>query len=157
LTVPRRAGHRYYPGVDAFEPPAQPTEPTPCPAPATRRRWVRIAVRAADAVLLAAVLGALALRCSVPDTAQLAGENPTSTAFIDLRRAEAVAAGKPFTLRWQWRPLGQISRYLRTTVIYAEDDTFYRHGVDRFVGPVREHRPPRDGATGLGPASLFGT
>ena len=95
------------------------------------RRWVGIAARAADATLLLILLGALALHCSVPATARLAGENPTSTAFIDLRRAEAAAAGKPFTLRWQWRPLGQISRYLRAAVIYAEDYNFYRHdGVD---------------------------
>ena len=105
--------------------------PPPHPAARTRRRRGRIAARAADAVLLAALLGALGLYGSVPATARLAGENPTSTAFIDLRRAEAAAAGKPFTLRWQWRPLGAISRYLRAAVIYAEDDNFYRHdGVD---------------------------
>jgi len=67
----------------------------------------------------------------VPATAPLAGRNPSSTAFIDLRRAEAASAGKPFHLRWQWRPLAAISRYLRAAVIYAEDYNFYRHdGVD---------------------------
>jgi monofunctional biosynthetic peptidoglycan transglycosylase len=76
-------------------------------------------------------LGALGLWCSVPDTAPLATRNPTSTAFIDLRRDDAAAAGKPFSLRWQWRPLGGISRYLRAAVIYAEDYNFYHHdGVD---------------------------
>ena len=86
---------------------------------------------AAEAIVLAAALGALGLWCSVPDTAPLAARNPTSTAFIDLRRAEADAAGKPFHLRWQWRPLAAISRYLRASVIYAEDYNFYHHdGVD---------------------------
>jgi monofunctional biosynthetic peptidoglycan transglycosylase len=76
-------------------------------------------------------LGALGLWCSIPDTAPLASGNPASTAFIDLRRAEAVEAGRPFTLRWQWRPLAGISRYLRAAVIYAEDYNFYRHdGID---------------------------
>lgn len=113
--------------------PIEPTEPTEPPprSPPRPRRWVRLAARAADAAVLIAVLGALGLRCSVPATAALADENPASTAFIDLRRAEAAAAGKPFALRWQWRPLGQISRYLRAAVIYAEDYNFYRHdGVD---------------------------
>jgi monofunctional biosynthetic peptidoglycan transglycosylase len=111
--------------------PIEPTEPTPPRSPPIPRRWARLAARAADVIVLAAVLGALGLRCSVPATAPLADENPASTAFIDLRRAEAEAGGKPFTLRWQWRPLGQISRYLRAAVIYAEDYNFYRHdGVD---------------------------
>jgi len=95
------------------------------------RRWLRIAARAAETAVIVAAIGALGLRCSVPDTARLAGENPASTAFIDLRRAAAEADGRPFALRWQWRPLGAISRYLRAAVIYAEDYNFYRHdGVD---------------------------
>ncbi len=76
-------------------------------------------------------VGALAVWCSVPNTAALRTENPRSTAFIDLRREQAASAGKPFQLAWRWRPLGKISRYLRASIIYAEDDNFYRHdGVD---------------------------
>ena len=30
-------------------------------------------------------------------------------------------------MRWDWRPLGTSSRYLRAAVIYAEDYHFYRH------------------------------
>jgi len=76
-------------------------------------------------------LGALLLWCSVPNTGRLATGNPTSTAFIDLRRSEAAAAGKPFGLKLTWRPIGKISRYLRQAVIDAEDANFYRHaGVD---------------------------
>ncbi len=78
-----------------------------------------------------AALGALALWCSVPATAQLAGRNPSSTAFIELRRDQAAAAGTPFELAWTWRPIGKISRYLRAAIIYAEDHNFHRHdGVD---------------------------
>jgi monofunctional biosynthetic peptidoglycan transglycosylase len=99
------------------------------PAPRSRwRAWLRGLPELASVV--AALVG-LGLWCSVPRTAPLAGENPTTTAFIDLRRAEAQAAGKPFELRWQWKPIGSISRYLRAAVIYAEDYNFYRHdGVD---------------------------
>jgi monofunctional biosynthetic peptidoglycan transglycosylase len=96
-----------------------------------QRRWLQLAARVVEAVALIAALGALGLWCSIPDTAQLADQNPSSTAFIDQRRAQAAAAGKPFTLRWQWRSLASISRYLRAAVIYAEDYNFYRHdGVD---------------------------
>jgi monofunctional biosynthetic peptidoglycan transglycosylase len=73
----------------------------------------------------------LILWCSIPNTARLADQNPTSTAFIDLRHEQATAAHKPWKLEWQWRPLGKISRYLRAAVVYAEDANFYRHeGVD---------------------------
>jgi monofunctional biosynthetic peptidoglycan transglycosylase len=90
-----------------------------------------VLAQAAEVALIVVATGALGLWCSVPSTAALARENPASTAFIDLRRAEAAAAGKPFELRWQWRPIGAISRYLRAAVVYAEDYNFYRHdGVD---------------------------
>ncbi len=95
------------------------------------RRWRSILARAAEIATVAAALGALLLWCSVPNTARLATENPTSTAFIDLRRAQAAEASRRFELKWRWRPLGKISRYLRAAVIYAEDYNFYRHdGVD---------------------------
>jgi monofunctional biosynthetic peptidoglycan transglycosylase len=84
-----------------------------------------------EALIVAAAVGALGLWCSIPRTASLAEQNPTSTAFIDLRRTDTIAAGKSFKLQWQWRRLGAISRYLRAAVIYAEDYNFYRHnGVD---------------------------
>lgn len=76
-------------------------------------------------------VAALVLWCSVPNTARLATENPATTAFIELRREQAAAAHRRFTLKWQWRPIGKISRYLRAAIIYAEDYNFYRHdGVD---------------------------
>ncbi len=91
-------------------------------------RVLRIGI---EVMTVLAATGALALWCSVPRTALLADENPASTAFIDLRRGEAEAAGRTFQLRWQWRPIGKISRYLRAAVLYAEDYNFYRHdGID---------------------------
>jgi monofunctional biosynthetic peptidoglycan transglycosylase len=88
-------------------------------------------VGAAEVAVIAAALGALALWWSVPSTGRLAAENPASTAFIDLRRAQAAEEGRKLDLKWEWRPLGKISRYLRAAVIYAEDYNFYRHdGVD---------------------------
>jgi monofunctional biosynthetic peptidoglycan transglycosylase len=85
----------------------------------------------AELIVVATALGATVLWASLPSTARLVAENPTSTAFIDLRREQAAAAGKPFKLHWDWRPIGRISRYLRAAVIYAEDARFYTHdGVD---------------------------
>ncbi len=82
-------------------------------------------------MVIAAALAALLLWWSVPSTRRLATGNPSTTAFIELRRAEAKAAGKPFRVQWTWRPIGKISRYLRQAVVDAEDRNFYRHdGVD---------------------------
>jgi monofunctional biosynthetic peptidoglycan transglycosylase len=114
-----------------------PAPPAPAPPPRSPRsvrlgpRWRRRLARAAEIALFAALLTALGLHCSVPDTTRLAAENPTTTAFIDLRRSAAEDAGEKFELRWQWRSLSAISRYLRAAVIYAEDYNFYTHdGVD---------------------------
>ena len=84
---------------------------------AGERRWRRILARAGEIGLVVVAMGALALWCSVPNTAVLDDENPTSTAFIDLRRDQAADAGKKLKLEWQWRPLGKISRYLRAGVV----------------------------------------
>ncbi len=95
------------------------------------RPWVRRLRIAAEIVLISIAVGALGMWCSVPNTASLADENPTSTAFIALRRSEAESARKKWQLQWQWRPLGKISRYLRAAVVFSEDINFYTHdGVD---------------------------
>lgn len=98
---------------------------------APRRRWLRILAALAETGTIVIAFGLLLLWCSVPSTGALATENPTTTAFIELRREQAAAAGKRFELRWKWRPIGKISRYLRAAIIYAEDYKFYHHdGVD---------------------------
>jgi monofunctional biosynthetic peptidoglycan transglycosylase len=66
-----------------------------------------------------------------PDTARLAKEAPTTTAFMEARKAELRAAGKDDHLQHVWVPYGRISPYLRRGVLVAEDDSFYEHkGVD---------------------------
>ncbi|MBX3156844.1 MAG: monofunctional biosynthetic peptidoglycan transglycosylase [Deltaproteobacteria bacterium] len=109
---------------------SSPKAPTARKVPLWRSglRWAR---RIAEGFVVVMALGALLLWCSVPNTARLEERNPASTAFIDLRRAQAEDEGRPWQLKWTWRPIGQISRYLRAAVIYAEDYNFYRHdGVD---------------------------
>jgi monofunctional biosynthetic peptidoglycan transglycosylase len=81
--------------------------------------------------VLAAAVASLVLMCSVPRTSSLGDGNPASTAFIELRRGQAAAANKKWNLRWDWRRLGQISRYLRAAVVFSEDAEFYEHdGVE---------------------------
>jgi monofunctional glycosyltransferase len=62
-----------------------------------------------------------------PDVADLASHPPSSTAFMDRRRAELRAAGKNDAISYHFVPYGRISPYLRRAVLVAEDDTFYEH------------------------------
>ncbi len=99
------------------------------PAVASRwrraRRWVR---RLAELGAVSTAFGALVVWCTIPDVSPLARGNPASTAFIDLRRDEARAAGRPFKLEWKFVKLEKISPYLRGAVVYAEDIDFWNHG-----------------------------
>lgn len=110
--------------------PAKPQART-APPSSRFRRVLRVLRLAAELLTFVFATGTLVMWCSVPNVKGLADDNPASTAFIDLRRDEAEAAGKKFDLEWQWKPINKISRYLRAAVIYAEDYNFYRHdGVD---------------------------
>jgi monofunctional biosynthetic peptidoglycan transglycosylase len=67
----------------------------------------------------------------LPDVAPLRRSNPRTTSYIELRRAAARRAGRPFSPRMVWVPWERISEHLKHAVFVAEDDTFYRHqGVD---------------------------
>lgn len=77
------------------------------------------------------VLSVVALYVSLPDVRPLATGSPKTTTMIELRKQQAAERGKPFALRWQWRPLARISPYLQHAVVFAEDDKFWKHeGVD---------------------------
>ncbi len=64
---------------------------------------------------------------TLPDVAALARTNPSTTAFIESRKADAVDKGHPFTLRWTWVPLSRMSPHLLRAVLAAEDAAFYQH------------------------------
>ena len=91
---------------------------------------------------------------TIPDVRVLATVDPGTTAFIDLRRDEAHAAGKGFTLRRRWVPYNRISNQLKRAVIVAEDSAFFAHeGLDyeqikeSFEASLEEGAPVRGAST----------
>ncbi|MGE0865705.1 MAG: monofunctional biosynthetic peptidoglycan transglycosylase, partial [Vicinamibacterales bacterium] len=90
------------------------------------------------AVRIATGLGALGFAyvaytyLTLPDVRGLATTNPTTTAFMELRKREAAAEGRTkFQIRHRWVPYSQISSNLRRAVIVTEDAAFYDHdGID---------------------------
>jgi monofunctional biosynthetic peptidoglycan transglycosylase len=68
---------------------------------------------------------------TLPDVRPLRRENPTTTAFIEIREQEAFAKGvKPRRVQ-RWVSYGHISPELKRAVLVAEDDAFFQHeGVD---------------------------
>ena len=68
---------------------------------------------------------------TLPDVRALAASNPTTTAFIELRKREAEAAGRRLIIRQRWVPYTQISNNLRRAVVVTEDSAFFDHeGID---------------------------
>jgi monofunctional biosynthetic peptidoglycan transglycosylase len=92
-----------------------------------RRRAAQIALGLAAASF--ALLAYLYL--TLPDVRPLATTNPDTSAFIELRRAEAIAAGRKPRRIQRWVRYEAISNSLRRAVLVAEDDAFWQHeGVD---------------------------
>ena len=92
-----------------------------------RRRAAQIA-----AGLMAACFALLAyIYLALPDVRPLASTNPPTTAFIELRRREAIASGQVPRRVQHWVRYEAISANLRRAVLVAEDDAFWQHdGVD---------------------------
>ena len=66
-----------------------------------------------------------------PDVRVLATTNPTTTAFMELREAEAASEGRTLRHVHIWVPYSRISQSLKRAVLVAEDDAFWEHeGVD---------------------------
>lgn len=88
-------------------------------------------------LLWTAAAGTLALAAAasyvlwLPDVRPLKKRPPATTAYIELRKAQAAVKGKKLALQWRWVGWDEISDNLKHAVFIAEDDTFYRHkGVD---------------------------
>ena len=92
-----------------------------------RRRLARIIISLV--LVIGLPLGALAFvwLVTLPDVAALEKTNPTSTALMEARLAEARERGRPFKAQWIWVPLSRISSHLQRAVIAAEDAAFFSH------------------------------
>ena len=100
----------------------------------TRGRF-RIRWRTAGHALLAAAAAAFAVVSytwlTLPDVRPLRTQNPTRTAFMDLRAAQAADAGRTPRTVQRWIAYRRISPALVRAVIVAEDAAFWQHhGVD---------------------------
>jgi len=68
---------------------------------------------------------------TLPDVRPLKTENPTTTAFIELRAGEARAKGQQPRRVQRWVSYRNISAELKRAVLVAEDSAFWDHdGVD---------------------------
>jgi monofunctional biosynthetic peptidoglycan transglycosylase len=67
----------------------------------------------------------------LPDVRPLRTQTPTSTAFMRMRAAEAIRAGKPASQTQRYVRYGRISPSLVRAVLVAEDAAFFEHeGID---------------------------
>ena len=89
--------------------------------------------------VLNALLGAGAIAFAVlayayltlPDVRPLKTNNPQTTAFMELRAAEARAKGQQPRRAQRWVAYGRVSSNLTRAVLVAEDDLFWQHeGLD---------------------------
>lgn len=96
--------------------------PSPRRTPAAA--WTRRAVLAGA--------GACAVYLAwLPNPTPLKAKAPPTTAYIELRRAQARDAGKRFRLDWTYVPSERIAQSLKDAVVMSEDGAFWRHrGID---------------------------
>jgi monofunctional biosynthetic peptidoglycan transglycosylase len=68
---------------------------------------------------------------TLPDVRPLATTNPSSTAFMRIRTAEAARQGRTLRHLQRWVPYTRISPSLKRAVLVAEDSAFFDHdGID---------------------------
>ena len=92
---------------------------------------MRRALRATVALVAIGFVYLTYVYLTLPDVRPLATVNPTTTAFIELRKREAAEAGRKLQIRQQWVPYARLSNTLRRAVLVAEDSAFFDHeGVD---------------------------
>ncbi len=65
---------------------------------------------------------------TLPDVRVLRTQNPSTTAFIELRHRQAIDKGEPPRRVQRWVNYGRISPHLKRAVIVTEDAAFWDHG-----------------------------
>lgn len=93
----------------------------------TKRRRNRLALILVLCIALPAAALALLWLITLPDVATLATTNPTATALMEAREAQAEAQGERLGRQWIWVPLSRMSPHLRRAVVVAEDASFFTH------------------------------
>jgi monofunctional biosynthetic peptidoglycan transglycosylase len=98
------------------------------------RRWRGPAARVGRVVVgaSAAIFGIVAyIWMTTPDVRPLRRAHPESTAFMQMRAAEARETGQTPRVRHRWVPLGRIAPILQRAVVVTEDAAFWGHtGID---------------------------
>jgi monofunctional biosynthetic peptidoglycan transglycosylase len=97
----------------------------------TGGRRLRAVGRGLSALLALGFAAAAYVYLSLPDVRILRTQNPSTTAFMELRARTAHAKGKPALREHRWVPYARISANLKRAVIVTEDSAFWQHeGVD---------------------------
>jgi monofunctional biosynthetic peptidoglycan transglycosylase len=93
-----------------------------------RRSRMRTAGRIVATLLAAGFACAAYIYLTLPDVRVLRTQNPSTTAFIELRTREAIEKGEPPRRVQRWVNYGRISPSLKRAVIVTEDGAFWEHG-----------------------------
>jgi monofunctional glycosyltransferase len=64
---------------------------------------------------------------TLPNVSALKTTNPSTSALMDMRQAQAHEQGQTVGRQLQWVPLARISPHLRRAVVAAEDASFFTH------------------------------
>jgi len=95
------------------------------------RTRMRAVWRGVAALMAAGFACAAYIYLTLPDVRGLRTQNPKTTAFIELRTAQALQKGEKPKQVQRWVSYGRISENLKRAVLVAEDSAFWDHdGVD---------------------------
>src|SRR5262245_16554537 len=104
---------------------------------ATASKLLSVAKRRVPLLRIFVILGAITFATlayvylTLPDVRVLAKTNPSTTAFMELRAAEAAREGKRVRHVQRWVPYSRVSQPLKRAVLVAEDAAFWDHeGID---------------------------
>ena len=109
------------------------------------------------AVLYAFLLYLIFELLTIPylEIAGLRNKNPTRTALMDQRVAEAEDQGKTLKISSHWIQLSRIPRYALNAIIVSEDGTFYAHGgIDWFEVQESVERNLEEGRAARGASTI---
>jgi len=92
-----------------------------------KRKSRRLFWRVTVGVLALVLAGGLVFWLTLPSVSWLKKENPTQTAMMGMRSAQAKQKGQRARRYWKRVPLFRISPSLIQAVLIAEDDKFFEH------------------------------